>query len=174
MMLEKLNGFAEGKYDVTLSGNDVATDYESKRTDAWSTIEGLNITQRFLSTSKFVSQYGHPGLILSSQQSWSTHIEPHRDQEPHLRLAARSLLRPPLPRLSLRKLPRLHQAPTTTLHRPHRTLRILRQQPLRSRKLPHHHRPSSPSPSRRRSMSLRCTTSHRRRTVTWSSGRGIG
>ena len=52
MMLEKLNGFAEGKYDVSITGNDIATEYEAKRSDAWSKIEELNITQRFVSTSK--------------------------------------------------------------------------------------------------------------------------
>ncbi|EPS93434.1 hypothetical protein FOMPIDRAFT_1026541 [Fomitopsis schrenkii] len=54
MMLEKLNGFAEGKYDVTITGNDIATDYETKRSDAWSKIEEMNITQRFISTTKLV------------------------------------------------------------------------------------------------------------------------
>ncbi|KZT68437.1 BAR-domain-containing protein [Daedalea quercina L-15889] len=54
MMLEKLNGFAEGKYDVTVSGNDIAADYETKRTDAWQTIEELSVTQRFVSTTKMV------------------------------------------------------------------------------------------------------------------------
>ena len=53
MMLDKLNGFAEGKYDVTVTGNDIAREYEEKRSDAWQTIEELNITQRFLSTSTF-------------------------------------------------------------------------------------------------------------------------
>ncbi|KAH9910162.1 BAR-domain-containing protein [Fomitopsis serialis] len=54
MMLDKLNGFAEGKYDVTVTGNDIAREYEEKRSDAWQTIEELNITQRFLSTTKLV------------------------------------------------------------------------------------------------------------------------
>lgn len=54
-MLEKLHGFAEGKYDITVSGNEIATDYETKRTDAWQEVEGLAITQRFVSTCELFS-----------------------------------------------------------------------------------------------------------------------
>lgn len=54
LMLEKLHGFADGKYDVSVSGNDIAADYENKRTDAWEKIEALGLTQRIVSTSKMV------------------------------------------------------------------------------------------------------------------------
>ncbi|KAK7064740.1 Bar adaptor protein [Favolaschia claudopus] len=56
LLLEKMNSFAEeNKYDVTnVPGSQIASDYEGKRTDAWSTIEDLNITKRIISTSKMV------------------------------------------------------------------------------------------------------------------------
>ncbi|KAG1769593.1 hypothetical protein EDD22DRAFT_977459 [Suillus occidentalis] len=55
LFLEKMNSFAEGRYDVTnASGAQIQADYEEKRTDAWSQIEDLNITKRIISTSKFV------------------------------------------------------------------------------------------------------------------------
>lgn len=54
MLLEKLSGFAEGNYDVSLPGNQIATDYEEKRSDAWSQIEDMSIVKRIVSTSKMV------------------------------------------------------------------------------------------------------------------------
>ncbi|KAG2129767.1 hypothetical protein DEU56DRAFT_816613 [Suillus clintonianus] len=55
LFLEKMNSFAEGRYDVTnVPGAQILADYEEKRTDAWSTIEDLNITKRIISTSKLV------------------------------------------------------------------------------------------------------------------------
>ncbi|KAK7688225.1 hypothetical protein QCA50_008595 [Cerrena zonata] len=54
LLLEKLSGFAEGRYDVAVPAQQIAIDYEDKRTDAWSRIEDLNITKRMISTSKFV------------------------------------------------------------------------------------------------------------------------
>ncbi|EIW86340.1 BAR-domain-containing protein [Coniophora puteana RWD-64-598 SS2] len=57
LMLEKVNSFAEGKYDVTnVPGSQISNDYEEKRSDAWSTIEEMGITKRILSTSKLVQQ----------------------------------------------------------------------------------------------------------------------
>lgn len=53
MLLEKLNNFADGKYDVSIPSNQIAEEYEEKRTDAWSQIEEMNITKRILSTCKF-------------------------------------------------------------------------------------------------------------------------
>ncbi|CCM01425.1 uncharacterized protein FIBRA_03476 [Fibroporia radiculosa] len=64
LMLEKLNGFAEGRYDVSISGAEIASEYETKRTDAWENIEALHICQRFVSTSKLVQAHraaGGPG-----------------------------------------------------------------------------------------------------------------
>ncbi|KAJ7480092.1 BAR-domain-containing protein [Mycena galericulata] len=56
LILEKMNGFAEeAKYDISnVPGSQIAQDYEDKRTDAWSKIEELNITQRIISVSKMV------------------------------------------------------------------------------------------------------------------------
>ncbi|KAJ7171814.1 hypothetical protein C8R43DRAFT_979525 [Mycena crocata] len=56
LILEKMNGFADdAKYDISnVPGSHIASDYESKRTDAWSTIEELNITKRIISVSRMV------------------------------------------------------------------------------------------------------------------------
>uniref|UniRef100_A0A0W0F9Y5 BAR-domain-containing protein n=1 Tax=Moniliophthora roreri TaxID=221103 RepID=A0A0W0F9Y5_MONRR len=82
MILEKMNSFAEeAKYDITnVPGNQIAADYEEKRTDAWQTIEGLNITKRIISTSKMVqanrsasgSSMGRSPSMASSMSSSST------------------------------------------------------------------------------------------------------
>ncbi|KAI6133390.1 hypothetical protein EDD16DRAFT_1735554 [Pisolithus croceorrhizus] len=51
LFLEKLNTFAEGRYDVSnVPGSQIQSEYEGKRTDAWSQIEDLNITKRIIST----------------------------------------------------------------------------------------------------------------------------
>jgi amphiphysin len=51
MLLEKLQSFGEGKYDITnVPGANIAADYEGKRTDAWERIEALGITSRMVST----------------------------------------------------------------------------------------------------------------------------
>ena len=52
--MEKLMGFAEGKYDVHVTGNQIAQEYEEKRTDAWEKIEGMGITKRIVSTQKML------------------------------------------------------------------------------------------------------------------------
>ncbi|KAF9229699.1 BAR-domain-containing protein [Gyrodon lividus] len=55
LFLEKMNSFTEGRYDVTnCPGSQIQSDYENKRSDAWSQIEDLNITKRIISTSKLV------------------------------------------------------------------------------------------------------------------------
>ncbi|CAK5279876.1 unnamed protein product [Mycena citricolor] len=56
MLVEKISAFAEeAKWEVTgMSGSQIEADYESKRTDAWSTIEEMSITKRIISTSKMV------------------------------------------------------------------------------------------------------------------------
>ncbi|KAF8633952.1 hypothetical protein AX15_001134 [Amanita polypyramis BW_CC] len=56
LFLEKMNSFAEDtKYDITnVPGSQIASDYESKRTDAWNHIENMNITKRLVSVSKVV------------------------------------------------------------------------------------------------------------------------
>lgn len=50
LILEKLNGFAEGKFDVTVPASQIGTDYEMHRNDALERIEALNITKRLIST----------------------------------------------------------------------------------------------------------------------------
>lgn len=52
MVLEKLSGFAEGKYDVSLSFPDIASDFEAKRPDALQQIEDMAITKRIVSTCR--------------------------------------------------------------------------------------------------------------------------
>jgi amphiphysin len=56
LILEKMNAFAEdSKYDITNTpGAQIASDYESNRSDAWNEIENLNITKRLISVSKAV------------------------------------------------------------------------------------------------------------------------
>ncbi|KAF9785895.1 BAR-domain-containing protein [Thelephora terrestris] len=54
MVLEKLSSFAEGKYDVSLSFPDIASDFEAKRPDALRQIEDMAITKRIISTSRLV------------------------------------------------------------------------------------------------------------------------
>ncbi|KZT08919.1 BAR-domain-containing protein [Laetiporus sulphureus 93-53] len=57
LMLEKLSGFADGKYDVSVSAASIAEEYESKRSDAWERVEGLGLTQRIVSTSKMMQEH---------------------------------------------------------------------------------------------------------------------
>jgi len=52
MVLEKLSGFTEGKYDVSLPFHDIGADYEAKRPDALQQIEDMAITKRIVSTCK--------------------------------------------------------------------------------------------------------------------------
>ncbi|KAH8120689.1 BAR-domain-containing protein [Phellopilus nigrolimitatus] len=54
MLMEKLNGFAEGKYDVHVPTTQISQDYEDKRTDAWERIENMGITKRIVSTAKML------------------------------------------------------------------------------------------------------------------------
>ncbi|KAH9075750.1 BAR-domain-containing protein [Lactarius deliciosus] len=56
MILEKISQFSEGKYTIDVPAAQIATDYEEKRGDAAVVIEALSINQRFISTSKMVSQ----------------------------------------------------------------------------------------------------------------------
>jgi amphiphysin len=52
MVLEKLSSFTEGKYDVSLSFHDIASDFEAKRPDALQQIEDMAITKRIVSTCR--------------------------------------------------------------------------------------------------------------------------
>ncbi|TFY57568.1 hypothetical protein EVG20_g8496 [Dentipellis fragilis] len=51
MLLEKLNQFADGKYDVSITPTQIADEYEAKRGESFETIEALSLTQRIVSTS---------------------------------------------------------------------------------------------------------------------------
>ncbi|KAL5534686.1 hypothetical protein ACEPAG_1150 [Sanghuangporus baumii] len=57
MLMEKIQTFAEGKYDVSAPLSQIADDYENKRTDAWQRIEDMNITKRIVSTSKLIQTH---------------------------------------------------------------------------------------------------------------------
>ncbi|TFY79826.1 hypothetical protein EWM64_g4182, partial [Hericium alpestre] len=50
MLLEKMNQFADGKYDVSITPAQIAEDYETKRSDALEVVEALSIIQRVVST----------------------------------------------------------------------------------------------------------------------------
>ncbi|KAH9855785.1 BAR-domain-containing protein [Lenzites betulinus] len=64
LMLDKLNGFAEGKFEVTVPAAQIASDYEAQRSDALERIEALNITKRLISTARMVqSQRQGSGLV---------------------------------------------------------------------------------------------------------------
>ena len=53
VFLENITTFSEKRYDITnTTGAQIASDYEDKRTDAWSSIEEMSITKRFVSTCK--------------------------------------------------------------------------------------------------------------------------
>ena len=52
--MEKLNGFAEGRYEVQVPAAQITDDYENKRTDAWERIESMGITKRIVSTAKMM------------------------------------------------------------------------------------------------------------------------
>lgn len=49
LLLEKLSGFAEGRYDVTVTPAQIAEEYEEKRGDAMQQVEDLNIVKRIAS-----------------------------------------------------------------------------------------------------------------------------
>lgn len=54
-----MNEFAEeSKYDISnISGAEIASNYEEARTDAWHTIESLNITKRIISVCKLLDPF---------------------------------------------------------------------------------------------------------------------
>ena len=54
MLMEKLQGFAEGKYEVQVPAAQITDDYENRRTDAWEHIENMGITKRIVSTAKMM------------------------------------------------------------------------------------------------------------------------
>ncbi|EIW65276.1 BAR-domain-containing protein [Trametes versicolor FP-101664 SS1] len=73
LMLEKLNGFAEGKFEVSVPAAQIASDYEAQRSDALERIEALNISKRLISTARMVqSQRQGSGLGPPSSLGRST------------------------------------------------------------------------------------------------------
>ena len=50
LLLEKLNGFAENRFEVSIPAAQIASDYETRRSDALERVEALNITRRMIST----------------------------------------------------------------------------------------------------------------------------
>ncbi|CDZ98347.1 Amphiphysin [Phaffia rhodozyma] len=70
MMLEKLQSFADGKYD--LSRTDMDNIYDEAIGDTAEVLEGLSVVQRQTSTAKMMSQHGHTGLGRKSSSSSST------------------------------------------------------------------------------------------------------
>ena len=72
LLLEKLNTFAEGKFDVSTPAAQIAADYEARRSDALERIEALNIAKRFISTCTYRSRplrLSSPPNYLSSRIS---------------------------------------------------------------------------------------------------------
>ncbi|KAI0079044.1 BAR-domain-containing protein [Panus rudis PR-1116 ss-1] len=110
VLLEKLSGFAEGRYDVSISAAEISAEYEEKRTDAWATIEELNITKRMISTSKFVqtkraevgsgaSSFGRTASSATTSSLGSRNIPPSRSPSG----ASSTFKKPPPPPPSLHK-----------------------------------------------------------------------
>ncbi|KAG9100826.1 hypothetical protein FS749_012545 [Ceratobasidium sp. UAMH 11750] len=56
LMLEKLQSFATGKYEVSGTPQEIEEAYHARRTDAMERVEALNITKRITSTAKMVQQ----------------------------------------------------------------------------------------------------------------------
>lgn len=50
MLLEKMNQFADGKYDVSVPTSQISEDFEAHRGDSAQTIETLAICQKFISS----------------------------------------------------------------------------------------------------------------------------
>lgn len=56
LMMEKLQGFTDGKFNTAMSGNEIAAEYEQKRGDVVERVEALSVTHRILSTSRMMQQ----------------------------------------------------------------------------------------------------------------------
>ena len=63
-MMEKLQGFSNGKVNVGVSGQEIINDYEAKRGDVSERVEALTVTHRILSTCKLASAR-HPASWLT-------------------------------------------------------------------------------------------------------------
>ena len=72
MLMEKLNSFAEGRYDTHVSTQQIQDDYENRRTDAWERIENMSITKRIVSTAKMLQASRHGADSLGRSNTTST------------------------------------------------------------------------------------------------------
>lgn len=65
LILEKITSFGEeGKYDISnVPGQQIQSEYEEKRTNAWETIEELGIIKRIISVSRLVQQSRGEGTV---------------------------------------------------------------------------------------------------------------
>ncbi|KAF8330439.1 uncharacterized protein EI90DRAFT_3060751 [Cantharellus anzutake] len=73
LMLEKIQEFANGKYETTGTIEDITENYEARRGDARETIEGMNINKRMISTAKLVhTRRQDSGLTGSTSLNRST------------------------------------------------------------------------------------------------------
>ncbi|EJD55053.1 BAR-domain-containing protein [Auricularia subglabra TFB-10046 SS5] len=66
LMMEKLQGFTDGKFSTAMSGDEIAAEYEERRGDAVERVEALSITHRILSTSRMMQQHRAEGGTGSS------------------------------------------------------------------------------------------------------------
>lgn len=73
MILEKVQGFAQGKYDVNVTTAQIGQEYEEKRSDAWERIESMSITKRIVSTCASVYRdiFVHPVILPTTSLSSS-------------------------------------------------------------------------------------------------------
>ena len=85
MMLEKIQSFADGKYDLSRTDTDVV--YDEAIGDVSERVEGLAVVQRQASTAKIMSQHGGTGLgrasstassSLGRTASGASHLPPSR------------------------------------------------------------------------------------------------
>ncbi|KAL0581405.1 BAR adaptor protein Hob1 [Marasmius crinis-equi] len=76
LVLEKMNAFSENtKYDISnIPGNQIMSNYEESRTDAWSQIEELNVTKRIISTSKMVQSSRQGSMMGRAPSSASSSL----------------------------------------------------------------------------------------------------
>ena len=65
LMLEKIQEFANGKYELAPTINDITDGYESRRTDAREQIEALQINKRLVSTGNYIL-FQHPPFTLAT------------------------------------------------------------------------------------------------------------
>lgn len=170
IMVEKLQGFAEGKYEVPATGADIAVLFEERRGNVQERIESFGVTKRVTSTCR--PSLAVPRIILPFLQPGCSPLAPGTTSDvptppPPLVPPSPLLLAPPPPSQRSRRHRRLPCMPH--LLRPRRTLLQKPTSPQQSVLLPRLPRSSpSPSPSRRCSTLSRYTTSRHRPTAIWT------